>query len=270
MSIDFDKIPPAKRDELIELGQHFGSQDTLAQGLQTLAGCKKHGAELALYGVGAKQVQELEDLCDALKEAGVGREAARGEKKVNGLLYVEAMEKGEAARLGGRAVLTAAAEDLERSEGAGAAEGVKVAKAALVQTKISADKAEPLAQQLGILLGALKQTVIADAALGMGGPEAVTGLEDAIGGLRKADQESAGRLGTPAETQRLDLIDGMIVQLVRRVKRAAVAAGRATGSKALSAVFKLDKLYGHRAKAPEGESEGEGEAAEGEAGLSED
>lgn len=265
MSIDFSKIPQSKKKRLIELGKHFGSQDTLDQANQTLAACASHGAELAGYGVGPKQIQDLKDLRDALLEAGVGREEAKGLKKVNGLGYIDAMNKAETARLTCQSVLSAAAEDLEGTEDALELEGLKGALSALAQTKKAADEAEPMVQQLSLLVGALKHTAIVGATKDTGGAAALAKAEGAILALRKADEEASGARGTPVETQALDLVDGMIVQLARRFRRAAGAAARDTGQEALKAVFRLDRLYGHRAAEPSGEA-GTGEVDEAKPG----
>jgi hypothetical protein len=52
--------------------------------------------------------------------------------------------------------------------------------------------------------------------------------------------------GTPEETQRLDQIDGIIIDICRRARDAAVAASKHLGDPAILKAFKLDKLYAAR------------------------
>lgn len=122
-----------------------------------------------------------------------------------------------------------------------------------------------MATQLTVVAGALKHSAVAAAVLELGGPAAVADAETAISALRKADEDASGARGTPAETAHLDLVDGMIVQLTRRMRRAAAAVAKAKGDAALVALFKLDQLYGHRAAPPPEEEDDGGEDDGGEA-----
>jgi len=263
MALDLDKIPQPLRGKLIKLGEQFGSQDTLDQANQTLAAHKKHAEALKGSGFAAKHAKELEDARDGLVNAGVGRETAKGKKKATGKAYVDAMNQALAARLNARAVLAGVQEDLEGSTGAAAAAAERAVVAALSQTRVAADKAEPLAQQLVQIRDLLQDKVVAAEAAEQGGPEAIAALEGAIAALRKADQEDVGGRGTPVETETLDLLDGVIVQRVRRARRAAVAAAKRLGNPALVEAFKLVKLYRSRAGGAPGE-ETEEEVGEGE------
>lgn len=255
MSIDLDKIPKTRRLKLIALGQQFGSRDTLDQANQTLSAYAKHAVQLASSGFAAKHATELTDARDALEQAGVGREAAKGKKKVTAQAYVEAFAQGTTARIRARAVLEGVEEDLEGREDAEAIEAQRVLTVGLRQTRAAAKYAEPLAQQLSLLGDALKNQVIAAEASGQGGPETLAEVESAIVALRKADQEDIGGHGTPMETQTLDLLDGIIVKHVRRARRAAVAASKQMGNPALVEAFKLDKLYRSKGGVPVSEDD---------------
>jgi hypothetical protein len=267
MTIDLDKIPTARRLRLIRLGEQFGSQDTLDQANQTLAAYKEHAVALKPSGFADKHAKELDGARDGLVDAGVGREAAKGKKKVTGEAYVDAMNQATTARINARAVLEGVREDLEGQDGAGAAEAERIASAVLRQTRSAPKKAEPMAQQLAQILDALKNKDVAAEAAAQGGPESVGALEGAIAALRKADQEDVGGRGTPVETEKLDLLDGIIVQHARRARRAAVAAAR-LGNPALVEAFRLDKLYRSKGGAPPvEETEDEGAGGEGEDGA---
>ena len=240
MPLDLDAIAPAARAKQIKLGQGFSSQDTLDQANQTLAALVEHGATLALYGFVARDTQQLTDARDLLVAAGVGREAARGKNKVMSQTLVDAIKNGQSSRLRARAILVSVQEDLEDL---GVVDAERTVKTALQQTASAADTAEGLATQLEILRQTLTHPDITGAANERNGQDAVTALQGAGTGLRAADQNRAGVRGTPAETQRLDQIDGIIVRLSRRARKAAVVAGRDLGNPALAHAFRLDRLY---------------------------
>ena len=67
--------------------------------------------------------------------------------------------------------------------------------------------------------------------------------------LRASVAARAGSPGTPAETEQLDLLDGIIVALVRGARKAARAAAKRLGTPALTADFELTKLYGPKTAA---------------------
>ena len=65
--------------------------------------------------------------------------------------------------------------------------------------------------------------------------------------------------GTPEETDKLDLVDGIIVGLTRSAREAAAAASKALGEPAIKAAFRLDQLYGGaRAKKKSTDAETQG------------
>jgi hypothetical protein len=253
MAFDIDKIPQIRRVTLIKLGETFGSQDTLAQANQTLGAYQEHSAILKPYGYTAAHAEELEGARDGLSNAGVDRESAKGKKKVNGQAYVGAMNQAQTDRLVGRSLLIGLREDIEGDSSAIAVD--QDAAAALVQTRVAPDKAEPMAQQLELLAIALKKPDVASRLADQGGPEAASALDGAVIALRKADQEDVGVRGTPVETAMLDLLDGIIVQNVRRARRAAATAARKSGNDAILREFKLDKLYRTRAGGPPAEEQ---------------
>jgi hypothetical protein len=246
MAIDLNTIPQPRRGKLIELGKQFGSQDTLNQANKTLDAYTKHATALHTAGFGPKHAKELTDARDGLLAAGVGRESAKTKKKALSKGYVEAMNTALSARLIARAVLSGTQEDLEGSAEEAQLRAEREARATLERTSAAPDQAEPLAQQLAQLQSTLQLASVETAAADHGGAEAMTKLQGAIAALRKADQEDVGVRGTPTETELLDLLDGIIVQLVRRARRAAQAVARATGNFALLKEFRLDKLYGAR------------------------
>jgi hypothetical protein len=252
MAFDPDALPAATKKKLIELGKQFGSQDTLDQANQTLNALAKYGAALSDHGFPDSDTERLRIVRDLLIQAGVGRETAKGQKKVTSAAYTAAMVAAQAARLSARAVLEGVHGDLEESAEEEAARRVA---AVLEQTAAAPEEAEPLALQLDRLRAALSAAEVSAAAASRGGQAALGRLSNAAAALRAADQNDAGVRGTPQETERLDLLDGLIVRLTRRARKAALAAAKATGNLALAAAFRLDKLYRSRGGAAAGEEE---------------
>jgi hypothetical protein len=74
--------------------------------------------------------------------------------------------------------------------------------------------------------------------------QAMEELTAAAEALRGATRNNTTRRGTVAETEQLDQIDGLIVDLVRRARKAARSAARQMGQPALAKAFELDLLYG--------------------------
>jgi hypothetical protein len=96
MPIDLNAVPAATRSKQIRLGQQFGSQDTLDQANQTLHAYAVHGVTLAPYGFTTLDAERLADARDLLLAAGVGRQTARGQKKVTSQAYADAVKAGQA------------------------------------------------------------------------------------------------------------------------------------------------------------------------------
>ena len=261
MALDLDAFPAKVRLKQINLGRGFGSEDTLAQANQTLLAHGKYAAAVAADGFVAADATRLAEARDGLIDAGVGREAARGDKKTTGKTYVAAMNAGQTARLSARSILEAARDDLEEAGDEATADKVTTL---LATTKASPDLAEPMAAQLDLLRAKLEDAAVKAKSDGRGGVEAAAKLLAAAAALRTADGNSTGGPGTPAETQKLDQLDGIIIGLVRKARKAGIAAGKRLGDPALAAAFKLDKLYaGRGGKGDEGDGEEDGEGEDG-------
>ncbi len=76
------------------------------------------------------------------------------------------------------------------------------------------------------------------------GGEALKGvLLGQADGLKAIKENRALRPGTPEHTERLDLLDGIVLELVRRARKSARAAARAKGQPSIERAFLLDQLY---------------------------
>ena len=253
MTFDLEKIPAAARQELIDVGRKFGSEDTLAQAEQTLNALQTHGPKIALWGFNEADGKRLEGARDALIAAGVGRETARVDKKSTNKAYADAVKIGKARRLRARSVLSGARRILVEQ---GDTEAVRTLDTVLNHAPTAGESAGKLADQLDTLHTTFSQAPIAMAAKQRGGPEIAAELATSSASLRAISQDAAAVPGTPAATERLDLLDGIIVGLARDARKAARAAGKDSGEPAMAAAFELTKLYG----APKGKKSAEAPA----------
>lgn len=243
MAIDLKSIPAAIREAQITLGRQYGSDDTLAQANQTLTALASYGDEVAHEGFIAADTARLTEARDMLLAAGVGRESARGDKKVTNRAYAEALIHGKAKRLRGRTVLENTMAALDESSAASAPEAAREIRAALRQTHTADDDAEKLAGQLDLLARTLGLAGVSPEAANRGGPQAVSDLTSNAANLRAVSQQDAKVAGTPAETQLLDHLDGIIIGLTRRARKAGRSAAKQLGNPAIATAFELNKLY---------------------------
>ena len=254
MAIDLNAFPPDVKLALITVGEDFGSNETFAQATQTLQGLEKYAETVRLYGFPLSDRQVLEEARTLLSDAGYGRNQAKGTKRSLGAGLEEANRVGRTARIRGRSVVTSTMSALSQQGKTAAATHVQTT---LTATTDSTQEGEELAKQLDHLADTLdpqKAPEAAAAAADRGGPETLAPLRSAAAVLREAVKKKPTVRGTPVETQRLDQIDGIIVDICRRGRDAAEAASKDLGDPAILKAFKLDKLYPWRSGAKKGEA----------------
>lgn len=249
MALDLDKIPPDARARYVKAGRRYSSEMTLEQANRTLNGLETHGTELLGFGFAAADATRLKDARDFLIEAGVGRQQARSHRKVTLETAIAAIKRGKAVRVRAHAIIKSI---IDRAEELGLAAERHDLVAALHQTGFSGDAEEVLAAQLDLLRKIFSNKAIEKATRDRGGPATARELEAAAEALRTADFSTARVPGTPMETERLDLLDGIIVDLCRSARRSARAAARALGQPALAKAFELSILDGARTAPPVG------------------
>lgn len=244
MPLDVSKISPAARATFIQNGRKFGSRDTLAQANKTLKGLETHAAKLEDHGFGPDDVNDLKSARDGLIAAGVSREDKRVDKKTTSQTYADSMRAAQQVRLRARSVLKSAMRVLIQSGGQAAEDAARAVNVVLGKGSVAGDDAEKLATQLDQLRAALEDSAVQPIVAGRGGPKAVADLKIGAESLREASQMTTAPRGTPPETEQLDLLDGIILSLVRSAREAADAASKALGEPALVAEFELTELYG--------------------------
>lgn len=241
MTFNPEKIPAAARHDLIEVGRKFGSEDMLAQAEQTLKALQTHGAKIALRGFNAEDRKHLSDARDALIAAGAGQETARVDKKTTNKAHAEAMKTGKAKRIRARSVLSGAMRVLTTQ---GDTESVRTIETVLNHAPTAGESAGKLAEQLDTLHTTFSTAAIAKAAKPRGGLEIAAELVTCSAALRAVSQDAAAVPGTPAATEELKLLDGIIVGLTRDARKSVRSAAKELGEPAMAAAFELTKLYG--------------------------
>lgn len=255
MPLDLNAFPPEVRAKQIATGRRFSASETLEQANLTLNAYTKHGVELKTEGFSAADRQRLIEARDMLIAAGVGRKTARAERKSAGRAYGETFDSAKRERLRARTILENSAAALRERNDSQAREAVRSIDVVLQQTSALEDDGEALSAQLDLLAGALGKETVREEAAERGGPESVVALGTAASSLRQTDQQSALPAGTPEETQRIHQIGGIIVDVVRRARRAAISASQHRADPAMARAFQLRGLYGSRAAEADEEQE---------------
>ncbi|NUN12597.1 MAG: hypothetical protein HUU55_03060 [Myxococcales bacterium] len=233
----------SQREERLRIGRGFGSDLTVAQANQTLNGLKKYKAELATRGFPQSNVDELIWCRDAIGICLGGRGVIQVINKVTNKALMDKMKLGKAIRMELRSVFQDVAESLEEKPDDESAQELALTVRTTLE-KTSSAGADPLklAEQLERYLNLAQQPTVA-ALLSQNASALVTEATTVAQEIRDLEAKSAGPRGTPAESQRLDLVDGRIVQLVRKARASARAAARKLGDEAIAKAFELSALY---------------------------
>ena len=243
MSIDLNKIPPRYRKRLIEIGERFSSERTLAQANSTLNALESNKKAIESHGYMTKDIQILTYARNELRSTLTGRDDARGAKRTSSKSYQDTMLKGKNMRRQGRSILRGLGRDLAWSEDADDLKAATDLEQVMDSTSTTPDKAEALARQLQQIGQVLSGKQIASLAKTRNGEEVLKQINAAVKGLQDASENRNLRPGTPEYAERLDLLDGLIVEQVRHARQAAESAAKETAQPALLNAFALDSLY---------------------------
>jgi hypothetical protein len=246
MPFERSSIAPEAQAYYIKIGRRFGSDDTLRQADKTLLTLDKHIVPLAVHGVGEQHRTLLRDLRDALLAAGVDRNQTRTDKKVTNAALLDAMHAGKAARFQAHGALSGARLVLFNGDAKAAVNDID---AALDATRSAGADADALAKQLELLSVLVAKAPIAEA---IGEPASALGatLAARIDALKVGREATATPRGTPAQTELLDLIDGMIVEITRAARKAGRALSGVSGQPSIANELQLTELYRTRGRPP--------------------
>lgn len=255
MPLQLDEMSARARGNYTKTGRGFGSTLTLTQADDTLSALDGLGpereAKLAEFGYAPTDKQDLIDARAALLESGVLRDAAEAEAEAATKAYEAALKRGKQARRQAQAVLIGSRNGLEEQGVEAAVQAIDVALGGGSSSGADADKL--IGQLQGLRIPLAREDVAAVAAA-RGGPAAIAAIDASIAELRAIEQVRPTKHGTPAETERLNLIDGIIVERARSIRRAARAMALALGQPAIAEPFELKGLYGRRSSSDGGKA----------------
>jgi hypothetical protein len=245
-------LPATEKENLLRVGRKYSSTDTLAQANHTLQGHAAHHTVLSEYGFGQEDGERLLMTRDELKVAISERDKVGTGKKETNTSYTSALKDAKAKRLQAKSML----KNLEKVL---ALRGDKESQAAREKLEVTANKiekstgtnAEALALQLDAVVALFAHQTIEAVAKGRGGKTLLNSLDEIIKALRSSYEVRDIRPGTPAHTERLDLLDGLIVEACRAARTAARAADEALGQSALAKEFRLQFLEPAHSAKPE-------------------
>ena len=245
-------LPADKKAHLLRIGRLYSSTDTLAQANHTLQAHAAHHAVLSEYGFGEEDGERLTMVREELKVAISDRDKVGTGKKETNTGYTSALKDAKARRLQAKSLL-------KNLGGVLALRGDEASQTAKEKLEVTANKiekstgtnAEALALQLDAVVAIFAEQVIEEVAKGRGGKKLLDGLDKIIATLRASYEGRDIRPGTPAHTERLDLLDGLIVETCRAARTAARASDEALGQSALAKEFRLQFLEPAHGAKPE-------------------
>ena len=239
MTIELMTLPLDVKARMAAIGRQFGSVDTLAQAEDALAACDKYGSLLADHGFVANDIERLSAARQALRQLGVGSDAPVSARKQTSLRYVRALRDGKTLRLRARSILHIVMQRLADTGDGIQIEASRAVSSALEQTGSSRGDPLLLASQLDQLRAILTMARVERAVSDRGGPALVPLLVETADRLHATVREPR-----PSDTNPIDVIDGIIVELVRDARRASRSASRTLSRPEIAAAFELVRLSG--------------------------
>lgn len=247
VKIQLENVSAEKAAQLIKVGQRYGSGPVKEQAEQILGAFAQHKGVMVRYGFTEEDAEEIAQLV-TMYPANLEE---RANKKVGRTVTSAALRAhvkgGKQARLRGRAMLEAVGNRLAAGQSAATdpkADAARLITATLSQTDALSREVEVLLSQLRLIAHCWTSKIIATEAAKRGGDEVIALLQAQIQTLDASLSDIQQAQTTSADTQRLDLIDGLIIERVREANRAAKVAAKTEGNPALADAFKLKHLYG--------------------------
>lgn len=239
-SLNLDSIPAHKRKELMALGERFNQFDVRAQASKGLEGRGPFGTLLEPHGVGPQVWRMIEWAVEEHTRTLDGRVDAQVARKVTSALFHDAMKRGKATRVENLPLVQAAFDTLSFSDDPPTLERLR---AVLGKTRSIGWDINELETQLKLMHGVLGLEAVSGAVGEKPTTEARCEIETSLELITKARAEHSVPFGTPEQTAKLNLLDGLLVTLLRQVRRAARAAARKHARPEIAKAFELNKLY---------------------------
>lgn len=243
-------VAPEEPERLRRIGKNYATEQTVAQLDRTISGIGTYRDVLAPAGVSPAIEAYLASIRESLLAARADRADAVTGKKVTNAAVLDAMFVGKAARFVAHGHLDTARFFLAVAGNKAAVEIEKVLKA----TRSSGSDPQELETQLTQLVRVVANADVRGALEASAEP-LETQLNGAIAALNVARESKTSTRGTPEETDYLDMLDGLAVELCRRVRKMARAAAKQLRQPAIARELDLRELYkttGRRVEEDEG------------------
>lgn len=248
-------IAPEERERLRRLGVNYATDDTVAQIDRTVLGIERYRDVLAVGGLTTILEAHLGNVRESLLAARSNRVDVVASRKVTNVALLDAMFVGKTARFLAHGQLDSARLLLAM---AGNKVAVEIAKV-LDATRSSGADPQQLETQLTQLVRLVANTDVRGA-LGENAASLETQLNTAIAALNVARESKTSTRGTPEETDYLDMLDGLAVELCRRVRKIARAVAKELRKPAIAKELDLRELYKKTRRSVEQEDDGGGPA----------
>lgn len=247
--MDLNQYVGKRREDLVRLGRLWGSLTIKEQTNAILALLRENEEILAKYGILALDREELEALAGFYPQ----ELEERTDKKLGNTLTSrtlrEVVQTAHTARRGSRSLLEIVGNRLNGRDVSGddpdavRQERLQV-EAALQSTSRKLNDAQGTHAQLLTLSKCLALPITARIAAPRGADRLQAALSTSLTALTSAIDDMQQLTTTSALTERLDLIDGLIVERLREISHAAKNAAKEEGRPQLAHAFRLSLLYG--------------------------
>jgi hypothetical protein len=224
-----------------EAGSHVGSDVTRKVGERIIEAHELHGALVGPQGFLLVMFNRLKWAVASIIVADAHRDGLRIEKKAGTAGLKEKLKTGKTQRLALRALLRPVPSLLRSQGGEEPARLATHIETVLSQTSSAGGNPRVLGGQLDQLNAELDRPEV-KAVVGADGAEAR--LVAARAAALALHALTPRRSGTPIDSERLDVLDGIVIELVRQARAAARVAASLTGNQALAQAYAIDDLLG--------------------------
>lgn len=232
-------IAPEERERLRNIGEDYATERVIAQLDRTRQGIQKFHDILSTRGVDEVLETLLANVLESLQVATDDRLDARVIKKVTNDALLSAMHAGKTARFAAHGVLDTAA--LVVAMAGNSQLAAEIRKVLDATRSAGADSLELQKQLRQLLRLAMHPDVRAQ--LGAKAEPLETQLDNAIAALEVARGSKSKTRGTPKETDYVNMLDGLAIELCRRVRKIARAAAKELNMPAIAKELDLRALY---------------------------
>ena len=239
MSEDLSRFKGERREELRGVGLRNGSDKVQSVGQGVVNALRDHGATLADYGYVARAGTRLEARLKQSVELTTERPDIAREKTATRDQAAVAHKEAKQLHKRLHTVVGAALDDVRDDV---PAEQWRAYKLTLDQTRSVGASPQVLGRHMASLAGVAQAPELVEALKERGAADAAAQLTSGAASMR-ADVDAAQlERGTKAESEEIDVLDGLIIEDLRSIRRFARSAAAALGRPQLAEAFDLSEL----------------------------